>query len=222
MMRPQTKNKISLLLILAVFLGPFVAAYLWIKYNDGPRSGHVFSLGQSNYGKLVLPVRPLDLSGLKDLQGRPLTSRDLAGYWTYVYIDSSQCDKRCQRNIYYQRQVRLLQGREMGRVKALFVVRDTQGLNELKGHLQNFPVLKVAVLAPEAARKFTAQLEVKDPATGKPSFAERRIYLMDPRGQVMMYYDTNRDLSLDRKLAKGMVKDLKRLLKINKDVVEKK
>ncbi len=222
-MKPQTKNKISLVLILAVFLGPFVGAYLWIKfsYNPNPTPGKFSSTGKSNFGKFILPTRYFDYSGLKDLQGKPLTRESMAGYWTYVYIDSSRCNKLCQRNIYYQRQVRLLQGREMGRVKALFVVRDTAGIDELKVHLKNFPVLKVAVLASEAAQKFDAQLKIKDPLTGKPSFAERRIYLLDPKGQLVMYYDTNKDLSLDRKLAKGMVKDLKRLLKINKDVVKK-
>jgi len=217
-MQPQTKNKISLALILLFFLGPI--AIIWLIYNYNP--GYFAPMSKSNYGEFISPPKKFKSSGLKDLQGNAITLQNLGGYWTYVYIDSSKCDQICQRNLYYQRQIRLLQGPEMGRVKALFVVTDNTGLGELKPNLKNFPALTVATISTKQVVEFKSQFEVSSSDSSKGSSAMRRIFLMDPKGQLMMFYNTNNEPSLNKKLAKGMYKDLKKLLKINKDVVKRR
>jgi hypothetical protein len=127
----------------------------------------------SNYGEL-LPPKPV--SGFDALRGK----------WVLVTFDAAACDAYCEKKLYFMRQVRRAQGKDMDRVERLWALTDGASPR---------PELLAAI---EGTR-----IENLKP------FDERsadHIYLVDPMGNLMMRFPRDPDPS-------KMVKDLQRLLK---------
>jgi hypothetical protein len=160
------RNK--LLWVLIVCAAPLVlgtAAYLF-GWSPG---------GASNYGELLAP-KPV--SGFEALRGK----------WVLVAFDAAACDPYCEKKLYFMRQVRRAQGKEMDRVERLWVVTD--------GGKPRAELLA----AIEGTR-----IE-KNQDKGFPGKAVDHIYLVDPLGNLMMRFPRDPDPS-------KMLKDLQRLLK---------
>lgn len=199
-------------LIVALFLAPMIAA--WVAFKYFPEQ--MRELGTTNYGKFVQPPRDVALSGMSGLDGAALESEFFQGKWTYLYIDGSACDRLCQAALYEMRQVRLAQGAEMERLQRLFVLTDQEHVAELRPLLEREFARQRTVVAnahAQAALAETLQLE----AVTAP-LAARRIYVIDPMGRVMMYYDPVASADREQVLAKatGMRKDMSKLLKNSK------
>jgi hypothetical protein len=127
----------------------------------------------SNYGELV-PPKPL--SGFDALRGK----------WVLVTFDDPACDAYCEKKLYFMRQVRRAQGKDMDRVERLW---------SLTGGTKPRPELLAAIEGTRIERL-------------KP-FDERavdHIYLVDPMGNLMMRFPRDPDPS-------KMIKDLQRLLR---------
>lgn len=129
----------------------------------------------SNYGELLVP-KPL--SGLEPLRGR----------WVLVTFDAAACDAYCEKKLYFMRQVRRAQGKDMDRVERLWALTDSG---------KPRPELLAAI---EGTR--IAALSAKD-FPGDPA---GHIYLVDPFGNLMLRFPRDPDPS-------KMIKDLQRLLK---------
>ena len=133
--------------------------------------------GASNYGELL---DPKPLSGFEPLRGR----------WVLVSFDAAACDAYCEKKLYFMRQVRRAQGKEMDRVERLWVLTDGA---------KPRPELLVAI---EGTR-----IEKRDDLAGAFSGnAVDSIYLVDPFGNLMLRFPRDPDPS-------KMIKDLQRLLK---------
>jgi hypothetical protein len=195
--RQVRRSRIQLILIFALFLLPPLSAWVAWKYlgTSGVES-------TTNAGTLIAPARPLDLAGLRRPDGAPFVDADLHGRWTYVLFVPGECDERCEQQLYLTRQVRLSVSKDIPRVQRLAV----------------FGQAPAAALAQELASDH-ADLTwvVRDTAAGRllDSFRGdgfgadgQQYFLIDPLGNLMMYYD----LSVP---AKGMMKDLQKLLKIS-------
>jgi len=145
----------------------------------------------SNYGEL-LPVRPVPEQVFANATGQAFRFADLAGKWVLVASDSGACAAACIEKLTAVRQVRLALGRNAGRVERVFVVDDTtpppQSLDS------EFPGMKVV---------FTQSGMTLPPA---PANDRAHIYLLDPRGNVMMRFPSAVD-------SKRMLRDLNRLLR---------
>lgn len=195
--------------IILVFAAPMVGA--WVLYYHFPDLAR--SWGTTNHGQFISPARPMDLpSSLHTLDGQPLPADFFAGKWTYVYMHSSVCDDRCKGNIYLMRQVRLTQGKEAGRVQRLMIVTDAEGVGDLGAFLRNYPGMKVVTGDAASVAAVAKKLEVSAPAAD----IGQNIYLVDWRGDVMMYY---RIQGKGREMlgeATGMRKDLAKLLRDHK------
>lgn len=162
------KNK--LLLIGLVCAAPLVlgtAAYLF-GWAPGARG---------NYGELIAP-RAVSLPPLDALRGK----------WVLVSTDAAACDAYCEKKLYYMRQVRRAQGKDMQRVERLWLV---------SGGGAPRPELL-------AALEGTRVASLQDPA-----FSSEHIYLVDPLGNLMMRFPRDPDPS-------RMVKDLQRLLRVSR------
>lgn len=145
----------------------------------------------SNYGEL-LPVRPVPDQVFANTSGAAFRFADLAGKWVLVASDSGACAQACIDKLTVMRQVRLALGRNASRVDRVFVVDDTQPpLASLAGE---FPGLEI-VLAPRGSNLPAA-----------PANDRAHIYLLDPRGNVMMRFPAAAD-------SKRMLRDLNRLLR---------
>jgi hypothetical protein len=130
----------------------------------------------SNYGEL-LPPRPL---------AGPLAP--LHGKWVLVTLDPASCGAHCERKLYIVRQVRRAQGRNAERVERLWLLADGG-----TPRAQLVAALEGSRIAPADAALAAA-------------FAGDYIYLVDPRGNLMMRFPAEPD-------AKRMIEDLERLLK---------
>jgi cytochrome oxidase Cu insertion factor (SCO1/SenC/PrrC family) len=160
----------KLFLVALVCAAPFVlgtAAYL-LGWSTGVTS---------NYGELISPPRPV--AGMDALRGK----------WVLVAFDAAACDAYCERKLYFMRQVRRAQGKEMERVERLWALTDAgKPRTELLAAIDG---TRIQELGP-----FDGQ--VRD-----------HIYLVDPLGNLMMRFPRDPDPS-------KMIKDLQRLLKYSR------
>jgi hypothetical protein len=165
------RNK--LLWVALVCAAPLVfgtAAYL-LRWSPG---------APSNYGELL---EPIPVAGLEPLRGK----------WVLVMFDAAACDARCEQKLYFMRQVRRAQGKDMSRVERLWVITDAA-----KPRDQIMPGI-------EGTRIYNERRL----ATAFTGAVTEHIYLVDPVGNLMMRFPRDPDPS-------KMIKDLQRLLRYSR------
>lgn len=183
---PKT-NRRTLILLLVLLCAPVIASYLLYFWEVRPAS--------INYGEL-LKVKPMVGTGLNQLDNTIFRIRQLRGKWVLLTVDSGKCDEQCQKKLYYMRQVRLVQNKEMNRVERVWLIDDGEVpdpriLNEFKNSWF------ISAKDSEMLGSIPAELSQHD-----------HIYLIDPMGNLMMRFPKNPDPA-------KMVKDLKRLLQVS-------
>ena len=200
----QDRRQRRLLIALALmFFAPLgLAFYLYYGHGSWHPGGHV------NAGELVEPVRPLPSLALP-LLGSGHTPPDfLKGKWTFLHVEFGPCTELCRTRLYDTRQVRLALDRDMHRVQRAFIAGiDCCGPSFL--HEQH-PDL-IAIRASATAKPLLALLPGPAGSTaaqGSRAAQASRVYLIDPLGNLMMFY------AADAK-PKGMLDDLKRLLRLS-------
>jgi cytochrome oxidase Cu insertion factor (SCO1/SenC/PrrC family) len=160
--------------------------------------------GRVNSGELVDPARPLPALALPlaapAAGGAQTNPQFLKGKWTFLYVQQGRCDDRCLRRLYDTRQVRLALDREMNRVQRVFI--GDSDCCDLKELLAAHPDL-IAVRSSAADDSLLTLLPQRS-----GSLNSERIYLIDPLGNLMMFY------AADAK-PKGMLEDMKRLLRLS-------
>jgi len=172
---PVKRGRVKLALLLALFAIPLVAA--WAIYVSGWVSG-----AAANYGTLLQPRR-LDDPALVALRGK----------WVLVSLDRAACDASCEQKLYFMRQVRRAQGRQMSRVERLWIVTDPAA--PAAALLAAIEGTHLARSGEKLAGAFPAERAATD-----------HIYLVDPLGNLMLRFPRDPNPS-------KMVKDLERLLK---------
>jgi cytochrome oxidase Cu insertion factor (SCO1/SenC/PrrC family) len=178
----------TLLLIVAVCVLPIAASYLTFYVI---RPG-----GTAQHGEL-LPTAPLPALSLATAQGQPTSLEQFRGKWVMLHLDRGACDARCRSKLYFMRQVRTAQGKDMGRVERVWLLTD--GTWPAEESMKDYPGMHVLRLAStDAAAVFPAQGD-----------AAAHIYVIDPLGNLMMRYPDNPD-------PRRMIKDLSRLLKTSR------
>ena len=135
----------------------------------------------ANYGELIAP-RPLS--------GPPLDA--LRGKWVLVSFDAAACDAYCEKKLYFMRQVRTAQHKNMGRVERLWVLTDAG------------PPRAELLFAIEGTR----MARMMDSLRGFPGNPVDHIYVIDPLGNLMMRFPRDPDPS-------KILKDLQRLLRLS-------
>jgi ABC-type taurine transport system substrate-binding protein len=176
------KGRRTMLLLLAVCLAPIVAAYVAF-YVWRPTA-------TASYGSVVSPAQAISTAGLRTLDGVALSAA-MRGKWVMALRAPSSCDKDCQRDLYYMRQIRTLQAADMDRVARLWVVDDGG---------QPDPAL---------LSEHAGLLVVSDAALASVLGPAGHIALIDPRANLMMRFPQNPE-------TKGIVADLKKLLKYSR------
>ena len=179
-MSPRAK----LLALAALFAAPIVASI--VAYNVvEPRA-------TANYGELLLPPAQVTSQRLEAPGSGEFSFGEMAGKWVMVASDSGDCAPACREKLEAMRQVRLALGREAGRVERVLVVDDLR--RPEPGLLREFAGTRLA-LTPTGLTLPTGAGNDR-----------AHVYLVDPRGNVMLRWPAG----ADRKLMLG---DLKRLLK---------
>lgn len=147
--------------------------------------------GRTNYGELIDP-RPLPAIPLTLLDGKSISLADLKGRWVMIQADGAGCGAACQAKLFNMRQVRLAQGRNMDRVERVWLLLDAGRPSP------EIASLYEGAIVARAAPALVAALPAAD--------ARDHVYLVDPRGNLMLRFPKDAD-------PKRMIKDLERLLK---------
>jgi len=170
----KRSGRVKLLLLALLFTLPVGASYLiwWLDLAPGTAG---------NYGTLLTP-RPVVLPAAGELKGK----------WVLVQFDGGACDAGCERKLYFMRQVRRAQNREMQRVARLWLLTD-----QVQPKPELLKAIEGTVVAPRAGidAAFPAERSVTE-----------HIYLVDPLGNLMMRFPREPDPA-------RVIKDLQRLLK---------
>ena len=162
-------GRLQLLFISAVFVVPLLAA-IFMYYGGNA----LWPQNRSNHGELLTPI-----ANLNELLGDSEFTEKIADYWALVYLHTEPCDDSCMDALYKQRQMRLMLGNDMNRV------------------------LRVLLHGPEApdtlllADRYAGLIVLHDRAASQilmaahePDRAAGGYYLIDPLGNLVMYFPT--------------------------------
>ena len=130
-----------------------------------------------NYGELIEP-QTVSLESVVALRGK----------WVLVSADAAACDAYCEKKLYFMRQVRRAQGKDMERVARLWLVSGPGAVR---------PELAAAIEGTHISR------------AEDPRFTRDHVYLVDPLGNLMLRFPRDPDPS-------RMIKDLQRLLRYSR------
>ena len=181
----------KMIALLLVCAAPVIASYFtyYVIRPDSRRS----------YGELIDPQRPLPELLALDLAGATHRLPELKGQWLLLSVGSASCAETCQQELYYQRQLRELMGREKERLDRVWLITDAMPVADaLKAALQDVTALRVP--ADELARWLV-------PAEGQR--IEDHIYVVDPMGNWMMRFPAHMNVETAAKAKR----DLERLLR---------
>lgn len=185
-------GKKSFLWLVTIFVAPILLGTL--LFFNLERLG--FEKGSVNYGILVQPAQPTKLEDLKQDNNPAVEEEVLTKKWTMLYIENSEnavCDDFCLARLSNIKRIRLLMNEQMRRVRTVLVSN-----NEVAKSIssKDNPDLVMTEVTPNS--NFLKQF---------PEQQLKPIYLIDPFGNLMMYYpQPEPDL-------KKMIKDIRRLLK---------
>lgn len=143
----------------------------------------------TNYGRL-LDVGPApDIVGTHG-DGTPFRLAGLQGKWVLMVAAGGGCDTSCRRELYATRQARTIQGAEQERIVRVWLIADAE------------------TPAPDVLREHPGitTVHVDRAALGRLPRGGAAIYLIDPRGNLVLEYPEDPDI-------KALANDLKRLLR---------
>jgi len=199
--KPTRRNRLLLVALVGAFLVPILLArgYYALVAERG-------TAATTNQGVLIEPAEPLAALRLNGIDGKPLHERLLVGGWTLVHLVAADCEETCRRNLYNTRQVRTGLNKDMGRVRRLLIAPYPYPAEGLEWLHQQHPRLQLATANDEA---LAALIQKLPPAAMHSSvLSAHRIYLVDPHGNLMMWYAPDQD-------PKGILADLRKLLKVS-------
>lgn len=185
----KARGRWKLFAVLAVCASPLVASY-FTYYVVKPTS-------RNNYGTLIDPrERPMPAMATRTLAGDPVTLQSLAGKWILLKAGGSDCAQACQDQLFTMRQLRTMQGKEMDRVERVWLITDEQPLDTVLMRVNDGTRM---LRAPAATVRQWLPVEAG-------GHVDEHIYIVDPRGNLMMRFPKNPDPS-------KMKKDIGKLLK---------
>jgi hypothetical protein len=192
-MKAKLAPRVALVVIAAVFILPLVAAWLMYTGVIGFRPGATRNLGQ-----LVEPPRPITWEGARPGGAKAFTTDEFAGHWLVVHAVASPCDDVCMEAIMGLRQVHRAAGRNQSRIRLALLHGGGEG-----ERLQQ--VYDAFYLLESPGGELWRTLESVAAGAQPPARAPGGSYLVDPLGNIMMFYRPGSDPN-------DLRKDLKRLL----------
>jgi cytochrome oxidase Cu insertion factor (SCO1/SenC/PrrC family) len=189
--REPGASRAQIWLLIAVFFVPLAIAFA--LYYGAWAPG-----GRTNQGELIDPPRPLTPPPLTALSGEPIAADLLRGKWSLAYIGAGDCDARCREALTLMRQTRLALGDDLMRVqRVFFALAPCCDRSYLESEHPGLVIVRAHT--PDAA----AMLDQF------PYAEQKRIYVVDPLGNLMMSYAADAP-------PKGLLEDLKKLLKLSR------
>lgn len=186
--RKPGSGRTQLLLIAAVFFVPLIVA-AWLYYGGEGAQPE----GRANQGALLEPI-----INLQDTLPESALYEQGDAAWLLIYAASGPCGEDCQQGLYTTRQIRLMLGKEMDRVRRIFLHGET--LPDTVFLANEHPGL--VSLRDDALSELLNKKRPEALATGG-------YFLIDPHTNLVMYFHPGIDPG-------DMVGDIKRLLKLSR------
>jgi hypothetical protein len=185
-------------LLALLFFTPLLLAFL-LYYASPWRPA-----GRTNHGVLIVPARSLPQIALSQIavpqvalpQDAPASV--FSGKWSLVYIGGGDCDAECRNTLYFMRQTHFGLGNLLPRVQRVFLV--TADCCDREYLAREQPDMVTLDAQGAAAVALLALFPTERRAAS--------IFVVDPRGNLMMRYDGHED-------PKGLRDDLKKLLALS-------
>lgn len=189
---PSKNQKLIILLIFLVTLGPFLFAYTLYQ------KGNAANLRRSNHGDLITPLVNIE-------KNQAINGPSLLGKWWLVYVGPKNCRLECHDMLYNLRQIRTALGKDTHRVERLFIAHPDCQTSVCETYLsESYPDMK----------RITMSLgEFNKVFVGISHHFEREmlgeVFIIDPKGNIMMHYSADME-------ARAILSDVKRLLRTSK------
>ncbi|TKA92780.1 hypothetical protein [Halopseudomonas bauzanensis] len=186
----RPRGQLKLLAIIAVVLGPILAA--WLMATTGVGIPHT----QTNHSALVEPQLTV-----QDWQ----LELDQVGYgapWRLLVTAPGECTEACLALVHEARQINVATGREADRVEHVLALGQAVSA-ELNAQLaRDYPQLQQIPLSPAAYR---------DSLSAHPEAWQQgpQLWVVDPLGRVVLHRDPANP-------GKALLEDLRHLLKVSK------
>ena len=189
-------SRLKLVLIISVFLGPLLVAFIWYYGFDASRA----PAGQSNHALLIQPAVPLEAFENMRYGQHPVNPESLKKFWTVVHLVESPCGDVCRKSLYNTRQTRIAAGKDGNRVQRYLILQDQDLPDWLQAEHADASFLI------DAERGLGSQIRAvfRDNGLGADDAV-----LIDPLGNAMMAIPAQLEPRL-------FLKDLKKLLKISR------
>ena len=185
-MASASRNRLPLIMI---FLIPFGGMGLaaWMYY-----SGQFIPDNRSHQGNLLWPPTPVAEFQWHSTNGELFVAQELEEQWGLAIVPDGKCQSVCQEVLFNTRQTHIALGRRAERLSRYLVLSApaSSGLNQL---LENeHPELET--------------LQGRVPALNDSKEDKVKIFVIDPLGNVMLWYNQEHT-------GKQILKDLEKLLK---------
>lgn len=192
-MKVLNSSRVALIVIASIFLLPLVLAWLMFSGVIDYRPTATRNLGQ-----LVAPTVPVSWRGANETGSDTPLAEVFGDHWLVLHAVPRGCDEACLEAVSGLRQVHLAAGRDRDRIRLALLHRgeDPEGLRRIYDafHLVENPdgtLWRILERVAEDARP--------------PADAPGGTYLIDPLGNIMMFYAAGTDPN-------DLKKDLKSLL----------
>lgn len=210
-MNENVKSKIKLTVLLLITALPVSLATM--SFKSAIESGDIAAT--ANKGVLITPPADITALAMRHENGEPVFrnfEEEIASLgdeeyqirpWLLLYVTGSDCAEACQERIHYMQQLHIALGKNIQRVRRYYLhAADTPISAENTRLFQTeFPSMGVAFSPRE-----TLEQNMKEAGVELSLATQSYIVLVDPVGNVMMYYT-------DEHTAQDIMSDLETLLK---------
>ncbi len=213
----ELQNKKNTGVLLTILLMPFItiaasALLFYMAKND-----IVLMRGTQNNGVLVQPPFALNELPLLTADQQQVNFDSQPKKWRFLLITDQYCGEICQESLWETRQIRLALGKFESKVERAFIHIGSNIDKTLLSDLQeNHKDTQVFLL------KNNTQLNKLLQQRSISSFTGGRVFIIDPKGFVMMFFDPTTDDTITtesgRKLIydyKAVMQDINHLIKLN-------
>lgn len=189
---PSKNQRLVIILIFLVTLGPFLFAYTLYK------KGNAAQLKMNNHGDLISPMINVE-------RNKAIGGKSLLGKWWLVYVGPKNCRLECHDMLYNLKQIRTALGKDTHRVERLFIAHPDCQQSVCETYLkESYPDMKQITMS---------MAEFNQLFAGVSQHFEREmigeVFIIDPKGNMMMHYSADME-------ARAILSDVKRLLRISK------
>lgn len=187
------KNHFTILFLFALGIIPFTIAWYLAEHPQLVKLG-------TNKGELISPIVTTELSEMTGYDGFSAQNiKELNGHWVLVnFLPDGQCSEVCIQALYKSRQIGLMMGKDIARIRRLALLDKSSHLAFPQEWQEDARLLKM-VASPTLLAKLQAIA---------PNARDGALMLMDPLGNLMMKYPAGFDPYAVRD-------DLSKLLKIS-------